>query len=240
MDEICNDRYGRLLNNTKRVCFPWEVYNLCLLPIFYSINKIDEKLIKLFTKCYFRNFGLRKKIFKQSIFNKFIDVTNNVLNDSTYDYYSNILNYLHNNEDLIIKDDVYIDEIKKKNFENTDVKYLLYFLETAITTDEKIVCLTSSLEHIYCKKNKADLNKSTLIDNIGNLTILEQQNTDESGHKGNSSLGSKSYDKKIKSYQGSSCFLTQQIGFNYIEFNEQTIIERSIEITNLLNEKTNF
>ena len=45
---------------------------------------------------------------------------------------------------------------------------------------------------------------------IGNLTLIEGKNSDN-GHKGNSSLGSKTYDKKKISYKGSGCKITRDI-----------------------------
>jgi hypothetical protein len=55
IDKISKDRYGRLLNNTQRICLSWEAYMWCLLPIFYKTNNINTDLIKLMTKFYFRN-----------------------------------------------------------------------------------------------------------------------------------------------------------------------------------------
>jgi hypothetical protein len=55
MDKISNDRFGRLLNNTSRICLNWEAYMWCLLPIFYKTDNVNSSLIKLMTKWYFRN-----------------------------------------------------------------------------------------------------------------------------------------------------------------------------------------
>ena len=49
MDNISNEKFGRLLNNTSRICLNWEAYMWCLLPIFYKTNNINNKLIKLMT-----------------------------------------------------------------------------------------------------------------------------------------------------------------------------------------------
>ena len=125
------------------------------------------------------------------------------------------------------------------NFKSTNATYLLLFLETCINTDIHIVPLTYTLEHIYCQKNKAKLSDLSLMDNIGNLTLIEGKNSDN-GHKGNSSLGSKSYDKKIKSYKDSSSIITRKIAENYETFTEETIIERNKEIVLLLNEYTQY
>ena len=75
--------------------------------------------------------------------------------------------------------------------------------------------------------------------NIGNLTLIEGKNS-ENGHKGNSSLGSKSYDKKIASYEGSSCSITSKLPKTYIDFTEDTIVIRNNEITELLDKYTEY
>ena len=43
MDKISNDKFGRILNNTPRICLNWEAYMWCLLPIFYNLNIINIK-----------------------------------------------------------------------------------------------------------------------------------------------------------------------------------------------------
>ena len=77
------------------------------------------------------------------------------------------------------------------------------------------------------------------MDNIGNLTLIEGKNS-VNGHKGNSSLGSKKYDKKIISYKGSSCKITRNISSYFTCFTEEQIIKRNNEITELLNKYTNY
>ena len=96
------------------------------------------------------------------------------------------------------------------NFKSTNATHILLYLETSITTDLNTVSLDYTLEHIYCQKNKANLSNQSLMNNIGNLTLIEGKNSNN-GHKGNSSLGSKSYDKKIDSYKESSSKITNDI-----------------------------
>ena len=124
-------------------------------------------------------------------------------------------------------------------FKSTNATYLLLFLETCINTDTHIVPLDYTLEHIYCQKNKAKLKNQSLMDNIGNLTLIEGKNSDN-GHKGNKSLGSKTFDKKLLSYKGSSSKITRNIVDNYQIFNEEEIILRNNEISQLLNNYTNY
>ena len=125
------------------------------------------------------------------------------------------------------------------NFKSTNATHLLMFLETCINTDAHIVPLEYTLEHIYCQKDKANLSDQSLMDNIGNLTLIEGKNSDN-GHKGNSSLGSKTYDKKINSYKQSSCKITRNIADNFKTFSCDEIKQRNIKIINLLNKYTNY
>ena len=45
MDKISEDKFGRLINNTPRICLNWEAYMWCLLPIFYKTNNINSNMI---------------------------------------------------------------------------------------------------------------------------------------------------------------------------------------------------
>ena len=125
------------------------------------------------------------------------------------------------------------------SFKITNATHLLLFLETVTTTDLNNVSLDYQLEHIYCQKNKANLSDQSLMNNIGNLTLIEGSNS-KNGHKGNSSLGSKDYIKKKVSYSGSSSSITRTIEKKYGVFTEETINERNKEIVELLNKYTNY
>jgi hypothetical protein len=125
------------------------------------------------------------------------------------------------------------------NFKSTNATHLLLFYETNINPDLHTVPLEYTLEHIYCQKNKANLLDQSLMNNIGNLTLLEGKNS-LNGHKGNSSMGSKSYDNKQKSYAGSSSKITRNISETYNTFEEKDIIERNKFISIKLNEFTDY
>lgn len=240
MDKIAQDKFGRLLNNTPRICIKWDAYMFCLLPIFYKTKSINNNLIKLMTKWYFRNIGFKNRNFNNLCYsNDFIRITNEVLNNKDYDYYSNIQECINKNKDDTINRENYLRTMKTMNFKSTNATYLLLFLETCVNTDTHIVPLDFTLEHIYAQKKKSELANQSLMDNIGNLTLIEGKNS-ENGHKGNSSLGSKSYDKKIASYEGSSCFITSKLPKTYIDFTEDTIVIRNNEITELLDKYTEY
>jgi len=240
MDKISNDKFGRILNNTPRISLNWEAYMWCLLPIFYTTTNIDTELIKLLTKWYFRNIQLKTRNFNNLCYsNEFIRVTNELLKNIHYDYYKEIRDCLVKNKDKSTNDENYIQSMTTMNFKSTNATHLLLFLETCMVTDSQKVPLDYTLEHIYCQKNKTELLNQSLMNNIGNLTLIEGKNSDN-GHKGNSSLGSKTYDKKIASYKGSSCKITRDIPEKFKSFTESEIIERNTQIVSLLNNYTNY
>jgi len=240
MDKISNDKYGRILNNTPRICLNWEAYMWCLLPIFYKTNNINTDLIKLFTKWYFRNLQFNNRNFNNLCYsNEFIRITNELLKNIDYDYYKEITECLRKNKDISINDENYLRELKVMNFKSTSATHLLQFLEASINTDLHTVSLEYTLEHIYCQKEKATLADQSLMNNIGNLTLLEGKNS-VNGHKGNSSIGCKSYGNKKKSYQESSSKVTRNIAEKYETFEEKNIIERSNFIASELNKYTNY
>lgn len=239
MDKISHDKFGRLINNTPRVCLNWEAYMCCLLPIFYKTNNININLIKLITKWYFRRIGLKLRGFNNLCYsNEFIRITNEVLKDPDFDYYKEIEECLVKNKDNSISNENYLRSMNIMTFKSTNATHLLLFLETCINTNLQQVPLEYTLEHIYCQKNKDKLSNKSLMDNIGNLTLFEGKNS-ENGHRGNSSLGSKTYDKKILSYKGSSSIITRNIVVNET-FTEETITKRNKEIVEQLNKYTNY
>jgi hypothetical protein len=240
MDAICNDKFGRLINNTSRISLTWEAYMWCLLPIFYKTNNIDGKLIKLMVTWYFRNIQFKTRSFNNLCYsNEFIRITNEVLMDEHYDYYTHLNECIVKNKDDSINDENYLQTMKVMKFKSTNPTYLLLFLETCINTDLHRVSLDYTLEHVYCQKHKSNLKNPSLMDYIGNLTLIEGKNSDN-GHKGNSALGAKTYDKKIISYKGSSSSVTRDIPEKYTDFEEEHIIERNAEIVSLLNRYTNY
>tara|TARA_B100001123_G_C15272653_1_gene1010927 strand:- start:159 stop:1880 length:1722 start_codon:yes stop_codon:yes gene_type:complete len=240
MDKISEDKFGRLLNNTSRVSINWEAYMWCLLPISYKTGYVDCKLIKLMTKWYFRNLQFKNLTFNNLCYsNEFIRITNQVIQNKDFDYYKDIEECLIKNKDDSISNENYLRTIKDMNYTTTNAKHLLMFLETCVNTDTHIVPLDYTLEHIYPKKNKAHLTNPSLMNNIGNLTLIEGKNS-KNGHKGNSSLGSKPYYKKMLSYKGSSSMITRDITNKFETFTEATITTRNDDITSLLNKYTNY
>ena len=240
MDKISNDKFGRIINNTSRICLNWEAYMWCLLPIFYKTDNINTELIKLMAKCYFRNIQFKNRSFNNLCYsNEFIRISDEVLKDIGYDYYKEITDCLSKYKNNNINDENYLRELSIMNFKSTNATHLLIFLETCINTDLHTVPLEYTLEHIYCQKEKATLVNPSLMNNIGNLTLLEGKNS-VNGHKGNSSIGCKSYGNKKKSYEESNSKVTRDIAEKYETFEEKNIIERSKFIVSELNKYTNY
>jgi hypothetical protein len=240
MDKITNDKYGRLINNTSRFRLNWEAYMWCLLPIFYIVNTIDKDLIKLLTTWYCRNLQFKTLTFNSLCYsNDFIKITNEVIKNSKFDYYKEINACLVKNKDRKITDESYKQELQTINLNSTNATHLLLFLETCINTDIHTVSLEYTLEHIYCQKDKTMLKDQSLINNIGNLTLLEGKNS-ANGHKGNNSLGSKAYTKKKLSYEKSSYMISRNTAKEYETFEEKDIVLRSQSIITELNKYTNY
>jgi hypothetical protein len=240
MDKITNDKYGRLINNTSRFRLNWEAYMWCLLPIFYIVNTIDKDLIKLLTTWYCRNIQFKTLTFNSLCYSDvFIKITNEVIKNSKFDYYKEINACLVKNKDRKITDESYKQELQTINLNSTNATHLLLFLETCINTDIHTVSLEYTLEHIFCQKDKTKLLDPLLINNIGNLTLLEGKNS-ANGHKGNNSLGSKAYTKKKLSYEKSSYMISRNTAKEYETFEEKDIVLRSQSIITELNKYTNY
>lgn len=246
MDDISNDKFGRLINYKNNICLAWEGYMFCMLPIFYHKGSIDKKLIKLFTKWFYRNnFVVKTRNFNNLAYsNEFISITNEYLSDEnkTYDYYKQLKQCLQKNKDELVLKDNFINNLAEKPLTSINATAILLFLETCITTDIHIVPLTYTLEHIYSQKNKDELTQSRLLNVIGNLTLLEGKNSDESKHKGNSSLKAKSYQDKKISYKTSSSQITKNILEHHKDkyFTEDDIIKRSKELAKMLEQYSNY
>jgi hypothetical protein len=136
--------------------------------------------------------------------------------------------------------DAYEVKLRETEFKPADAQYLLLFLETCETPDLHMVPLKYTLEHIIPQKNKGSLTNPALMNSIGNVTLLEGKNTKDV-QKGNSSLGSKDYIKKIDSYKNSSCKITREITERYVDaFTERDIQDRANSIAHRMNQHTSY
>ena len=193
-------------------------------------------------KWYFRRIGFKLRGFNNLCYtNEFIRITNEFLNNKKLKYNEEILKCLKNNKEYEVSSSNYSKKIEECTYRSTNATYLLAFLETCMNNDNLTVPLEGmTLEHIYCQKDKDKLKNLALMNNIGNLTLIEGKNS-SNGHKGNSSLGSKPYDKKIKSYRDSSYKVTRDIACDFNNsFDEDQINERCKKLAKLLDTYTDY
>ena len=169
-----------------------------------------------------------------------IKICNEVIDNPSYDYFTDIKNVLITNTHDSVNIDNYVLSNKDILWKHTRATYLLYFYETCRNTESHIVPLDLTLEHIIPQKAKEPIINSKNIDKIGNLTLLEGKNSDKIGHKGNSSIQNKLYKDKLNSYKESSVKVTRELAVLHNAFSESTIQERSIELLNQLNENTSY
>ena len=192
--KVKEDKFGKLVSKSKQASIGTEGYFMLLLPIMYYVG-FDSKLVKLVVKWYFRNYKLKNGTFnKFSYSNEFLNICNKVIKDKQYDYYSDILKLFVKNIDIKVSNDNIVDTICSNIYKSCSTPLLL-FIETCINTNSFSYPETKTLEHIYPQKSKDYLSNSKNIDKLGNHTLYEPGNSDN-GHKGNSSLGAKSF--KVK------------------------------------------
>jgi hypothetical protein len=251
IEYVKKHRFGRLLLKSKRICLPWDIFMFLIIPLFSHYSNVLQKnesetifntIIELCVKWYFRNIGINTRTFNNYCYsNIFCTICNSVFeNKDSINSLDLFKKCLTDNIDNSIKTpEQYIQTVSNMSFKHTTATYLLYFLETSETSDNHIVCLSNTLEHIIPQKNKNTLKNQMLIDTIGNLTILEGSNS-KNGHKGNSSIKDKIYSEKKKSYELSCVKLTKDIVKKYSSFNEESILSRTKEIVNKLQTYTNY
>jgi len=248
--KITLNKYGRLLNNNKLVSLAWEGYKWCLLPIFYTLcsdkesdtytlGANEERIIEVFAKWYFRHISLGRHLTFNSVkySEYFIKISNKVLRGETCEYYEDILKCLCDVSETNMKKEEYITDLNKHSFDNNiHAKYLLMFLETKKSNDNIIIPINYTLEHIIPRKTSVDD-----INCIGNLTLLEGENS-KNGHKGNSSIGANQYmSKRHDSYLGSNSLITKELASDYEDdFTTDSIIERCSILVEKLEEITNY
>ena len=240
MKKIQEDRYGRLITHIKQVSITWEGYMYLFLPILYTIDVFDTRLIKLIVKWYFRNTGIKSYTFNSIGFsNKMINITNKVISDKNYDYYSDIVKLFNSEIDIRISTDNYINTLNSLNLKGPTATHLLMFLETALSNDIAIIPLDYTIEHIIPQGKIEDLQERKMMHNLGNLTLLEGTNS-ENKHKGNSSLGKKNYYDKKSSYSKSNSIITRHLVDDFNNFNESSIEFRCGKLSKLLLERLNY
>jgi hypothetical protein len=227
-DEILNDKFARLCS-LKQECF---VY--CLLPISYASGKVVKKLTELICKVIIRNIGSQCRLFNPLAYsNPMIDICNQYIKDSSFDYYSEFEKLFRKLKDPSILVQNYVTNYNEQKMNPTKAKTLLLFIETKKSPDDSIVKLSYDLEHI-CPKASKGLN----IDLLGNLTLLEGKKS-STGQKGNRSLGDADFSIKKIDYDKSDCRLTREVS-KLNTFTDAELLKRNIQLYEQLNILTDY
>ena len=237
-----NDRFGRLITHTKKCSIAWDAYMFLLLPAMWCTKQLDKNLIKLMVKWFYRNVGMQNRNFNNLCYsNVFIDTSNKIIANPSYDYLDEIIKVLHKNKDVSISYDNYVKNNIEKDWtksSGTSAKMLLLFYETTETTDDNFPILDHDLEHIYPINKKNALQSPDNVYKLGNLTLLEAKNS-QNGHQGNRSIQDKNFDKKKKSYKDSIHKITRDL-CKFDRFEEDSIIKRTQMLFNRLNDITDY
>ena len=242
MENIKENRYGRLILHTTRCSISWEGYLYFMLPIFYFNNNIDENIIEIVTKWCYRNINAKNRVFNNLCYsNDFIELTNSYIKNNEINYYDELSKILKKNKDISVNNENYIKNNINKEWKysnGTQAKMLLYYLETYEQPDDYKPNLDHDLEHIYPENKKNSLSMPNTIYYFGNLTILESKNS-KNGQKGNRSIKDKNFEIKKEQYIKSIHKITRDI-IKYESFDIDSINNRTEELFNKLNYLTDY
>ena len=227
-NEVLEDRFGRLCS-MKQECFMF-----CLLPISYTSGGVVKKLVELISKVIIRNIGSRCRLFNPLAYSTpMIDICNQYIKDSSFDYYSKFEKLFRKQKDTSILVQNYVTNRIDQKMNPANAKTLLLFIETKTSPDDSNIKLTYDLEHI-CPKSSEGPN----INLLGNLTLLEAKNS-KSGQKGNRSLGDSDFSIKKIEYEKSDCRLTRAVS-KLNTFTDAELLERNIQLYEQLNILTDY
>lgn len=233
--------YNTLLNNSFGVLFTlhskvfdlrWDVFTYIIVP-YYFYNGKKSNLIENIVQFYLRNICI-KKLPKFNVFSHTESHIIKLINNKNYNFYENIKICMikYNETNLCIKN--FTERINITNLHV--IKIIFLFIEIKKQNKGFKIPDNYSLEHIIPQQNNNIIPKEN-INNIGNLTLLEFENSNN-GHKGNSSLQNINYILKVKSYSNSCFKTTNELPEKYKQFDNNSILDRSITIKNEINKYT--
>jgi uncharacterized protein with ParB-like and HNH nuclease domain len=242
MNKIGEDVYGRLIIKLKKHKITWEGFKWCILPIFYTIGKIDSNLIQLIVRWSYRNSGFKTRSLNNLTYsNELIRIVNSTIEYNDYDYYKQIKNTLIHHKDEKVQKEYFNDTLINTKLQTKLIKEKLMYLETCLNTHAHIVPIGDyDIEHIIPKDNIDELQNKSLINAMGNLTLYESKNTEIIKHIGNRGLGKKPYCEKRRHYKNSNSCITKMLSKKYKTFGEEDIRIRMLELCELLNEYTDY
>lgn len=233
-NKIFNNNFGALfIQDSKIFHIDWNIFNYVVFPLcVYSGYKQD--IIYDIINLHIRKLCINSNLLL-NIYDNFKDIIPRCVNNGMGNYYNIFKKKLSEIINEKLKDNE-LNNIKIKDLKVA--KILLLFIELKKQNNGFKIPDNYSVEHIIPQKNNKNIDKK-IINNIGNLTLLEFKNSNN-GHKGNSSIKNIDYDKKIISYSGSYFKLTNELSTKYKTFNETTIIERGNIITSTIKNYTNI
>ena len=229
-NKLMKHKFGILFTICPKVfTLNLDIFRYIIVPYYFYDNKKSDLIENII------QFSIRLScVEKLPKFNVFLHLENhitNLINNNKYNFYEKIKKYIIKYIDTNI-DKTYFD----KNFAVSNlrmVKVIFMFIEIKRQNKGFIIPDNYSLEHIIPQKNNKNIS-TKVINNIGNLTLLESENS-ENGHKGNSSLHNINYNLKITSYSNSYFKITNELSEKYLTFDESSVVKRSVNIKKEIN-----
>lgn len=231
LDLMKSHRYGGFLFETS---IAFEGFSQFLLPVSYTLEKVDDDLMHLFCKWAIRNYKTGSYTFNSMKYtSKFCEFSNRCLQGDLDRYYSDVSDLLASHVVTQAADCVKFMSTHK--YKPNEVKVLLRYLETEVNTDiHRLPAWNkTTLEHISAQNKRV---RGT--DAIGNMTLLEGANS--KNQKGNFSLGDKQYTEKRESYQGSTFNITRSLAASHEDFGEGDILKRSKDLAEAIENLTRY
>lgn len=232
--DISDTKYGEILINSSI----FELLHYILVPYYYKFKKnmLDE-LIELTSVYYIIAMLFNKNINVITIKKNMVDCANLIIKCDDSNNALSKIRYTFKN--ILVRYDLYDDE-KFKNLKIQKIKHdvakkCYYYLAMKIENDYiKTNYNDYDLEHIMPKKNNEN---NKLLNNIGNLTLLEAKNS-KNGNIGNRSIQNSSFEIKKESYKKSSLIITKNIATIKTKiWTDNDILNRADQIINDLYEK---
>jgi len=226
---IKDHRIGRLLQEITSGC---EIIMMCIIPLglTYGTGAL-EKYFKLLIAASIRIDCGKKLSFNALSYQTQIElILSEVLSGlSEPDCYKKFLNFLR--PKIVSEADFYKKLCDNEFTKNSYSKAILQFIVELCDSHEASLnreCI--DLEHVHAQSKPDELDKPSLIHNIGNLTLFCASNSGDL--KGNRSLKDLPFLEKISQYEKSNVKMTRDlVKYKESGFLDKQIIERAKELT---------
>lgn len=235
---ISNNKWIKIMQHSKRL-LSYEAWKNLLIPIYFKNNDILDEIINIIIKYEIRVMFIQTKSFNSfeysQRFMKIINDSQDICQDLKVFFENKLKEY--NINDL----DKYSDSLNVSISDKRIKAFLLYY-EYFNNTDITTLSLTNlDKEHIIAESTiTSEGNQAEIINNIGNLTLLESKNSiNGNKNKGNRSIKNKKYEEKLPIYKESSIKITNQL-VEYNTFDIETINIRKTKIAQFMFNKSIF